>query len=90
MTLPRVAVTREVAPKTADAVFSAEDLDFAYVPEKPIFKNVSFAVKPGITALIGKTALEKRRLPAFSRGLTPRSTDALRSQAVTSQATKAL
>ena len=69
VTLPRVAVTRGVAPKTADAVFSAEDLDFAYVPEKPIFKNVSFAVKPGITALIGKNGAGKTTLARILTGL---------------------
>lgn len=69
VTLPRVAVTRGVAPTTADAVFSAEDLDFAYVPEKPIFKNVSFAVKPGITALIGKNGAGKTTLARILTGL---------------------
>lgn len=54
---------------TAKPLFSANHMQFAYSSEKPIFKDISFSVPAGITALIGNNGTGKTTLARILTGL---------------------
>ena len=51
------------------SVFSADRMSFSYVPEKPVFRDASFAVPAGVTALIGSNGTGKTTLARILTGL---------------------
>lgn len=67
--LPRIAVTKGAAAPQPQTIFSAENLSFHYVPEKPVFDRVSFGVPQGMTALIGENGTGKTTLARILTGL---------------------
>lgn len=68
-TLPAVPVISPADPIPEDAVFACRNVDFAYSPQKTIFKGAGFAVKKGITALIGDNGTGKTTMARILTGL---------------------
>ena len=68
-TLPRVPVLIGATVDETDTIFSTRRLSFQYKAEKPIFRDVSFAVGAGITALIGDNGTGKTTLARIMTGL---------------------
>ena len=71
-TLPPVSVRfREPVSQqeVEKSVFSADRMSFSYVPEKPVFRDASFAVPAGVTALIGSNGTGKTTLARILTGL---------------------
>ena len=68
-TLPRVPVSIGATVDESETLFSARRMSFAYGEKKPIFRDVSFAVEAGITALIGDNGTGKTTLARIMTGL---------------------
>lgn len=69
VTLPRIRVRAE-GPEETRGVFAADGLSFGYPGRPEIFRNASFAVPSGLTALIGPNGTGKTTLARILTGLT--------------------
>ena len=67
--LPAICPGSACKTDNTDAVFSASGMSFVYDSGKTIFKDVSFSVPQGITALIGANGTGKTTLARILTGL---------------------
>ena len=71
LTLPAVAVRHDSSLEMQNAVFSVQNMSFAYDDAHRIFENAGFAIPAGITALIGDNGTGKTTLARILTGLNP-------------------
>lgn len=69
MKLEAVSVRHDAAPDIQNAVFSVQDMGFAYDEAHRIFENASFAIPAGVTALVGDNGTGKTTLARILTGL---------------------